>query len=108
MDKIHKLKFSDNLRRQLAIHKKTQSDLSRYLNVSTATTSEWCTGKKMPRTDKIQSICKWLCIEMDELFKENQDNVPKTKLNLLKSDMIISEISERKYNERMEILKKIH
>ena len=63
--------FANNLKKQLSLHNKNQSDLAKYMDVSTATVSEWCNGKKMPRTDKIRSICNWLFIEMNDLLCEN-------------------------------------
>lgn len=60
--------FAENLKQQLLAHDKTQADLARYLNVSTATTANWCSGKIMPRVDKIQSICNWMIIEKSDLL----------------------------------------
>lgn len=73
MDENLKLIFAENLKKQLSLHDKKQNDLAKYLGVSTATVSEWCSGKKMPRTDKIQSICNWLFIELDALLKESSE-----------------------------------
>lgn len=62
--------FANNLRYWLKERDKTQADLSRYMKVSSATTSDWYHGYKMPRTDKIQSICTWLGIELTDLLQE--------------------------------------
>lgn len=62
--------FSNNLRYWLGVRDKTQADLSRYMNVSSATASDWCHGRKLPRTDKIQSICNWLGLELSDLLTE--------------------------------------
>ena len=62
--------FAANLKCQLKAHDKSQADLARYLGVSTATTANWCSGKIMPRVDKIQSICNWLFIEKSDLLDE--------------------------------------
>ena len=62
--------FAENLRHWLKIKEKTQADLARYMRVSSATASDWCHGNKMPRTDKIQSICSWLGIELTDLLQE--------------------------------------
>ena len=66
--------FASNLKYWLKQRDKTQADLSRYMKVSSATTSDWCNGYKMPRTDKIQSICSWLGLELDDLLKERDPN----------------------------------
>ena len=62
--------FAENLKHWLTIREKTQADLARYMHVSSATASDWCHGNKMPRTDKIQSICTWLGIELSDLLEE--------------------------------------
>ena len=40
------------------------------MKVSSATVSDWCNGKKMPRMDKIQAICNWLRIEKSDLLED--------------------------------------
>lgn len=62
--------FSENLTYYLKLKGKTQADLYRYMNVSSATVSDWCNGKKLPRMDKIQSICNWLGLEKSDLLSE--------------------------------------
>ncbi len=66
----YKVIFSKNLRYYLELAKKTQSELCEYMNVSSATVSDWCNGKKMPRMDKIQAICNWLRIEKSDLLED--------------------------------------
>lgn len=67
--------FSANLRRLLIEHDKSQADLRRYMGVSSATASDWCNGKKIPRADKLQSICTWLQCDMSELLGEYKPDV---------------------------------
>lgn len=66
----YKVIFSKNLRYYLELDRKTQADLCEYMNVSSATVSDWCNGKKMPRMDKIQAICNWLRIEKSDLLED--------------------------------------
>lgn len=63
--------FSENLRNLLEQKDKTQADLCRHMKVSSATVSDWCNGRKMPRTDKIQSICNWLGVELSALLEDS-------------------------------------
>lgn len=67
--------FSANLRRLLDEHDKSQADLRRYMGVSSATASDWCNGKKIPRADKLQAICTWLQCDMSELLGEYRPDV---------------------------------
>ena len=69
-DKELKELFASNLKRWLDKRGKTQSDLRKYLAVSAATVSEWCSGKKIPRTDKLSAICTWLGIDLDDLLTD--------------------------------------
>ena len=62
--------FAANLRYWLEQRGKTQADLRRYMNVSSATASDWYNGRKIPRTDKISIICSWLGIELDDLLTQ--------------------------------------
>lgn len=66
--------FGRNLSNQLYVKGKTQADICKHLNVSSATASDWCNGKKIPRLDKIQSICTYLGIEKSDLL-ENKEKV---------------------------------
>lgn len=65
--------FSKNLSYYLELTGKNQADLCKYMGVSSATVSDWCNGKKMPRMDKIQSICNWLRIEKSDLLEDKND-----------------------------------
>lgn len=70
--------FSANLRRLLDEHDKSQADLRRYMGVSSATASDWCNGKKIPRADKLQAICIWLNCEMSDLLGEYKNTDVRT------------------------------
>lgn len=69
----YKKVFSKNLLYYLELDGKSQADLCKYMNVSSATVSDWCNGKKMPRMDKIQSICNWLRIEKSDLLEDKRN-----------------------------------
>ena len=70
MNEELKAQFSLNLRRYLEADGKTQADLARYMKVSTATASDWCNGKKVPRIDKVQTISAWLGIGAHDLIPQ--------------------------------------
>lgn len=57
------------------MHGKTQKDLIDFIHVSSSTVSNWCTGQKLPRMDKIQAIANWLGINTSDLIEE-KSNVP--------------------------------
>ena len=65
--------FAENLRKYLELSDKNQTDLQKYMGVSSSTVSDWIHGTKMPRMDKIQSICNWLGIQKSDLLEEKKD-----------------------------------
>ena len=68
MDEQLRKSFSANLKKALRNEGKTQSDMAKYMKISTATASDWCNGNKMPRADKLQSLCNWLHIGLQDLL----------------------------------------
>ena len=63
--------FSNNLNYWLNRRGKTQADLYRRLDVSSATSSDWCNAKKVPRAEKLFVIASWLMIEISDLLSIN-------------------------------------
>ncbi len=60
--------FSKNLIHFLQINNMTQAELAERLGVSTATTSNWCNGIKLPRMDKVDRMTKiFNCLRSDLL-----------------------------------------
>lgn len=66
--------FSRNLIYWLEYRGKTQADLYKMAGVSSATASDWCNGKKIPRADKIVDIARWLMVELTDLMTETRNN----------------------------------
>lgn len=63
--------FVKNLRYLMDAKKITQADICRELNVSSATASDWCTGKKYPRVDALQRLADLLGVRFSTLTNEN-------------------------------------
>ena len=95
MDEQLRTIFSNNLKRLLARPGKTQSDMCKYMKISSATASDWCNSKKMPRADKLQSLCSWLDCELSDLISEepaaSPDPVDVQKTQLLKYYELLNE-----------------
>lgn len=68
--------FSSNLNYWLDRRGKTQADLYKKTGTTSATASDWCNAKKIPRTDKLIEIVAWLGIELSDLLtvKERAHN----------------------------------
>ena len=45
--------------------------LAKYMNVSSATISDWMHGKKMPRVDKLKSLANYFRINMTDLTDDD-------------------------------------
>lgn len=63
--------FAKNLRYYMQINDKKQVDLINDLKYSSSTVSNWCTGQKIPRMDKIEQLAKYLGINKSDLIEEH-------------------------------------
>lgn len=59
--------FVSNLRFLMEEKGITQADICRELNVSSATVSDWCSGKKYPRVDTVQRLADLLGVRFSML-----------------------------------------
>lgn len=77
--------FVKNLRYLMEARGITQADICRELNVSSATASDWCTGKKYPRIDAMQHLADLLGVMFSTLTTENgiQDYEDQNRLEAL-------------------------
>ena len=63
--------FVKNLRYIMEAKGITQADICRELEVSSATVSDWCSGKKYPRPDKMQRLADLLGVLFSTLTTES-------------------------------------
>ena len=63
--------FVKNLRYFMEARGITQADICRELNVSSATVSDWYSGKKYPRVDAMQRLADLLGVRFSTLTTEN-------------------------------------
>lgn len=82
--------FSKNLIYWLQKREKTQADLYKKMNVSSATASDWCNEKKIPRVDKLVIIAKWLNIEISDLLEQKEYNDINFRVSELEKQIIIA------------------
>ena len=75
IEEDYKKTFARNLKYFMNVNSKTQSDLVNYMKISSSTASDWCNGKKMPRMDKIQSLCNYLGIKKIDLLFYDADKI---------------------------------
>lgn len=95
-DKVKKI-FSKNLTEQLYAHGKSQKDLVDFINVSSSTASNWCTGLKLPRMDKIQAIAGWLGINTSDLIEEKISSPQEQEIDIAEElQKIITRLESKK------------
>jgi transcriptional regulator with XRE-family HTH domain len=63
--------FAKNLRYFMEKNRISQADICRELNVSSATVSDWCNGKKHPRPDAIGQLADLFGIRFSMLTTED-------------------------------------
>ena len=63
--------FVKNLKYLMDAKGITQADICRELEVSSATASDWCNGKKYPRVDAMQRLADLLGVLYSTLTKEH-------------------------------------
>ena len=73
--------FGKNLSRLMAEQKKTQADIVRCLGVSKSTASVWSGGQNIPRTDKIEALCKMFNVQFSDLLEEKPATNEDAELN---------------------------
>jgi len=80
--------FVKNLRYLMEAKGITQADICRELDVSSATVSDWCSGKKYPRPDKMQRLADLLGVLFSTLTSENgiRDYEDQQRLEALHQD----------------------
>ncbi|HHY53374.1 MAG TPA: helix-turn-helix transcriptional regulator [Clostridiales bacterium] len=67
--------FAQNLRELLRRTGRTQADLVRELELRQSTVSDWMSGKKYPRVDKIQLLADYLGVNRSDLTEERSDSI---------------------------------
>ena len=80
--------FVKNLRYMMEKKGISQADICRELGVSSATVSDWCTGKKYPRVDAMQRLADLFGVRFSTLTTENglQDYEDQERLEALHQD----------------------
>jgi len=80
--------FVKNLRFFMESRDVTQADICRELGVSSATVSDWCTGKKYPRIDAMQKLADLLGVKYSTLTTESgmSDYADQERLEALHKD----------------------
>ena len=71
--------FSRNLKYYMEVNGKNQMDLMHDLHLSSSTVSNWCTGLKLPRMDKVQMLADYFGINKSDLIEEKTTEKKKSE-----------------------------
>lgn len=104
---VRKLKYYMNE------HHKNQSDLMKDLGLSSSTISNWCTGAKLPRMDKIQMLADYFGIEKSDLIQEKSATSHRAyylsteESSFLSQYQELSDAGKQKLTERLQELRQL-
>lgn len=101
--------FTKNLRFLMEARGITQADICRELKVSSATASDWCTGKKYPRVDAMQHLADLLGVRFSTLTTEDglKEYEDQDCLEALHQDPLLRTVFDRARNMSQEDKKKV-
>ena len=66
--------FSENLKYYLTKYDISQADLAKRLGVTPTSVSNWTTGQKTPRMDKVDAMCEIFNCKRSDLMEERVDD----------------------------------
>lgn len=69
MERLNSI-FRNNLVYYMELRGKTQIELAKATGAAASTVSYWMRGEKVPRADKLEAICRFLRIDMNDLLLE--------------------------------------
>lgn len=75
--------FSKNLKYYMDKNGKNQMDLMKDLGFSSSTVSNWCTGLKLPRMDKVQILADYFGILKSDLIEEKSNTAGNAKKGIV-------------------------
>lgn len=102
LDNEYRKIFAKNLNRYMQINGKTQADLIKDLKYSSSTISNWCTGQKIPRMDKIEQLATYFGINKSDLI-ENKTEKPVSSQKQAYIDKIIN-MDDDTFNRYAQVL----
>ena len=70
--------FVENLNFYMKVNHKNQMDLICDLGFSSSTISNWCTGKKLPRMNKIELLAEYFGVEKSDLIEKKETEGTRT------------------------------
>lgn len=67
--------FSKNLQKKMAEYGLNQTELARRMSVTQSTMSDWCHGRVLPRSNRLEQLCSVLHCDPADLLGNVQDAI---------------------------------
>lgn len=104
LDNEYRKIFAKNLNRYMQINGKTQADLIKDLKYSSSTISNWCTGQKIPRMDKIEQLATYFGINKSDLIENKAEKtVSSEKQAYINRIIEMDETTFNRYSQLLEL-----
>lgn len=78
--------IAKNINYFMALNKISRTNLAKRLNVTESAVGYWCTGKKIPRMDKIDSMCKIFNVNRQQIVSDNICTIPVNQARIVPED----------------------
>lgn len=65
--------FSNNLKKYMELHGKSQIDLINDLGFNKSAVSTWCNGTRLPRMDKVDALARYFNINRADLIEDKSE-----------------------------------
>lgn len=89
--------FSENLKYYLTKYDISQADLAKRLGVTPTSVSNWATGQKTPRMDKVDAMCEIFNCKRSDLMEEDEQKKQTDIINSHFTDLVqVKQKSEAK------------
>lgn len=100
----HKSIFATNLKRYMALHDKSRKEVCDALGFSYFTFSDWATGKKMPRMNKVEMIANYFGVSIADLIEEKKESATELGNGLSEAKQQLLALAEQCSDEDAEKL----
>ena len=87
----NKFIFAKNLKYYMEKYDKSRQDISKALNISYYTVSDWVNGKKYPRMDKVEMLANYFGILKSDLIESvmEERNTPPEEIKLTEGEEML-------------------
>lgn len=97
--------FAERLKHYMELCEMTQEDLAKRLGVGQTSVSNWCTGLKTPRMDKVDAMCRiFHCARADLINEDRSGLIYADEQSLLDKYERLNPIGRDKLHDRADEL----